>query len=247
MCGRFALNAETDEMIQEFVAAGGDFRDWRPRFSIAPTNKAPIVRELLNDEQLERRLEFAKWDFPRSPYSTAKGPSINARLDKLTTTWAGPLASTRCLVPMTGYFEWVGPKTDRRPQFIHRARAVATSPLLAAAGLYKAVETDQGHELRFVIITDEGRDASGEVHDRMPVFLTPDVWDEWLSPASFTPASRASATVAEARARKESALEAITASGIAVAKTLDYYPVDKKVNNVRTADPFDASLVERVG
>ncbi|TFB53436.1 hypothetical protein E3N94_14715 [Cryobacterium sp. Sr3] len=26
------------------------------------------------------------------------------------------------------------------------------------------------------------RDASGEIHDRMPVFLTPDVWDQWLRP-----------------------------------------------------------------
>ena len=110
-----------------------------------------------------------------------------------------------------------------------------------------AVEADEGHELRFVIITDGGRDASGEIHDRMPVFLTPDLWGEWLSPISFTPASRVSAVVSEDRARKASVLEAITASGISVAKTLSYYSVDKKVNSVRTADPFDASSVERVG
>nr|BFF10355.1 hypothetical protein GCM10025699_16580 [Microbacterium flavescens] len=45
MCGRFALNAKTDEIIREFVADGGDFRDWTPRYSIAPTQIVPIVRE----------------------------------------------------------------------------------------------------------------------------------------------------------------------------------------------------------
>jgi putative SOS response-associated peptidase YedK len=24
-------------------------------------------------------------------------------------------------------------------------------------------------------------DGAGEVHDRMPVFLTPEVWDDWLN------------------------------------------------------------------
>ena len=37
MCGRFANDAETNELIEEFVASGGDYRDWIPRFSIAPT------------------------------------------------------------------------------------------------------------------------------------------------------------------------------------------------------------------
>jgi putative SOS response-associated peptidase YedK len=28
MCGRFAMDAKTDELIQEFVASGGDPQDW---------------------------------------------------------------------------------------------------------------------------------------------------------------------------------------------------------------------------
>lgn len=44
MCGRFALNAKTDELVQEFVAAGGDFKEWTPRYSIAPTPSRPSSR-----------------------------------------------------------------------------------------------------------------------------------------------------------------------------------------------------------
>ena len=30
MCGRFAVNNETNQLVTDFVAEGGDFRDWRP-------------------------------------------------------------------------------------------------------------------------------------------------------------------------------------------------------------------------
>ena len=43
MCGRFANDAKVDEMIQEFVAEGNDYRDWKPQYSIAPTELIPIV------------------------------------------------------------------------------------------------------------------------------------------------------------------------------------------------------------
>ena len=41
MCGRFAMNKETNELIEQFVAEGGRARDWRPSYLVAST---PIVR-----------------------------------------------------------------------------------------------------------------------------------------------------------------------------------------------------------
>jgi putative SOS response-associated peptidase YedK len=45
----------------------------------------------------------------------------------------------------------------------------------------------------YTIITTEARDASGEVHDRMPVFLAPSAWDAWLSPAELDSDDKATA------------------------------------------------------
>ena len=57
---------------------------------------------------------------------------------------------------------------------------------LAAAGIYTPRKDDAGEwYLTVSIITREARDASGEVHDRMPVFLEPGVFDRWLSPAKI--------------------------------------------------------------
>lgn len=82
---------------------------------------------------------------------------------------------------MRGYFEWTGDKTPETPHFLHG------DGLLSAAGLTWSMELPNGEQSRcFVVITREARDASGEVHDRMPAFLTSDTWDAWLTPEKLT-------------------------------------------------------------
>ena len=80
---------------------------------------------------------------------------------------------------MRGYYEWTGDKGDKQPHFIH-----GDGPILAAAGISTARKEERRDEwvVSTAIITREARDRSGELHDRMPAFLTPDVWDEWLNP-----------------------------------------------------------------
>lgn len=51
------MNKETDDLIQEYVARGGDFRDWRPRYNIASTDTVPVIR--LHDGQ--REIAVARW------------------------------------------------------------------------------------------------------------------------------------------------------------------------------------------
>jgi putative SOS response-associated peptidase YedK len=65
MCGRFAMDKKTDDLIVEFVAEGNDFEDWLPRFSIAPTDIAPIIRERKHSDsgEVTRTIESAVWDF----------------------------------------------------------------------------------------------------------------------------------------------------------------------------------------
>lgn len=43
MCGRFAMNKETNEPIEQFIAQGGRAQDWRPSYSVPPTSDAPII------------------------------------------------------------------------------------------------------------------------------------------------------------------------------------------------------------
>jgi putative SOS response-associated peptidase YedK len=231
MCGRFANDAETNDLIEEFVAQGGDLRDWRPRFSIAPTEVVPIVRErAAASGELVRGLEPAEWDF-HPPFLTAKGrPQFNARIETIATNglWKSAFAGNRCIVPMSGYYEWTGEAGDKQPHFLHGER-----PILAAAGLATARKVDGDWVVSTVVVTREARDASGEVHPRMPAFLPREAYDEWLSPAKL--ASDAD------RERMLRLLEAVSAE---VAATLTGYEVDRRVNNSRAVDPADPGLIE---
>lgn len=236
MCGRFAMNKTTDELIREFVADGGRAEDWAGSFSIAPTQTAPIVRERLEGDAVERELVLARWDWDR-PASRPTVPIINARMEKLADRfWVGAFSRSRVIVPMLGYYEWTGEKGSKTPHWIH------SDELLAAAGLAWTTEVAGERRRVFVVVTREARDASGEIHDRMPAFLTRDLWDTWLSPQSLTVAGD---TAASKRNRLQ-LLDELDASSTAVAATMRTHVVDRKVNNVRTADPADPSLIAAV-
>lgn len=59
MCGRYALNKDLDELIQMFVARGGDAKDWEPTYSVPPRMRAPIVRERLHEGEVLRNDDLA--------------------------------------------------------------------------------------------------------------------------------------------------------------------------------------------
>jgi putative SOS response-associated peptidase YedK len=82
----------------------------------------------------------------------------------------------------------------------------------------------------FTVITREARDASGEIHDRMPVFLTPDVRAEWLSAEKLTD--------------EEFALAMLKHASAAIAKTITTYPVSRRVNDVRALTRADTEYGE---
>jgi putative SOS response-associated peptidase YedK len=225
------MNATTDELIREFVAAGSTLGDRRPAFSVAPRTTAPIVRQWAEDDtaELHRDVDGAQWGL-RPSWAKEGGPApINARLEAVATNgmFRSAFAGQRCIVRMSGYFEWEVREDGKQPFFIHSDDAGT----LAAAGLYAREEREE-RKVTFTIITREARDASGEIHDRMPVFLTPDVRDEWLSPEKLTD--------------KESALAMLEHASAAIAKTITTYPVSRRVNNVRTLDRRDETLLEQV-
>lgn len=232
MCGRYALNATATELTQEYGAAIGDSSDWAPSYSIAPTNPVPIVRERLDEAsgELVRTLDVARWDF-RPPFLDERGrPQFNARIERLTTSglWRAAFAGARTLVPMKGYFEWTGRTGDKQPHFLH----AQTGGLLTAAGIYTVRRVGEDWMLSTAIITRPARDASGTIHDRMPVFLGSDVWAEYLDPDKL------------GDAEKEHMLGLLTDESDRMAAAITTYEVDRKVNFVRSVDPSDVSLIE---
>ena len=218
-------------LLRSYAAQPAKAFDWGAVFSIAPRTKAPVVREHIDvDGELQRTLEFARWGF-KPAWAKEKGPRpINARFETAHTNgmFRAGFASSRAVVPMTGYYEWVEMDDGKQPYFVH----AAGGELLHAAGLTTAEQNSDGEwEVSFTIITREAKDAAGEVHDRMPAFLDEELMNEWLAPGKLEK---------DEREHLHGMLGDVSG---AVAASLVTHPVDRAVNNVRTLNRKDSGLI----
>jgi putative SOS response-associated peptidase YedK len=205
MCGRYTLTSH--EQIAEDLQSSLDVSVtadpwWKPRFNVAPTQPAPVVRVHRDGA---RTIELMRWGLvPHWAEPGGKKPPlmINARVESLTAKqmFRDALERKRCLVPADGFFEWVsghgaargaparGDKTAPRPFYFHPR----THQLIAFAGLWARSRDAAGNELHsFTIITTRASDLVRPIHDRMPIVLPPDDHAAWLDPALDIEAARA--------------------------------------------------------
>ena len=105
---------------------------------------------------------------------------FNARSETIATkpAFRAAFRSRRCLVPVAGFYEWTGPKGSRQPMYIYRADGEP----MAIAGLWE--ENDSLGVTSCTIATTEPNEMMSKIHNRMPVILEEDRWDEWLAPDS---------------------------------------------------------------
>lgn len=187
MCGRFAQVLSAEELIQAY---GIDHASPvpTPSWNIAPTQEVAIILESAKTGEVVRRLESARWSLvPR--FATALKsdyPTFNARSETAAekATFRDSVRTMRALVPAGGYYEWQTEGDAKTPYFIHR-----DEPLLSFAALYswwRDPSKAESDESRWVLSTSIlTAPASGElalIHDRVPVFVSPDWWDTWLDP-----------------------------------------------------------------
>jgi putative SOS response-associated peptidase YedK len=212
MCGRFSMGQGTDGIAGKLSVRPLALL---PRFNIAPTQNAPIV---LCDGAREMRL--LRWGL--IPF-WAKDESIgqrmiNARAESLLEkpSFKRPFERQRCLVLADGYYEWQKRGTVKVPfRFTLR-----DGQPFALAGLWDQWHPSDGQPIAtFTIITTAANDLACTVHDRMPVILPPEHYDQWLDPA-VTQGARLTPLL------QPYSSEAMTC-----------YPVSSLVNNARIDDP----------
>ncbi|MBB1042230.1 MAG: SOS response-associated peptidase [Dietzia sp.] len=239
MCGRYSVAISGSALVGDLDLDGVDPGfEWPPAYSVAPRTRAPVIRDRSIGDQRVREASLPTWGF-RPSWAKEKGPRpINARLEGVATNgmFRSAFASARIAVLMTGYYEWQEALEDgkevKNPSYVH----APGDELLLAAGLlaFHREGDDAEWQTTFTIITRTGEDAAGEVHDRMPAFLTPGAWDTWLSPEKI------------AKDQASDLLDLLDAESRAVAATLRTRPVSRAVNNVRTLDRHDAGLIESI-
>lgn len=158
-----------------------------PRYNVAPTQMAPVVRL---DGRGERAGVMLRWGLVPS---WADDPSIGSRLINARgeTVFDKPAfrkaaKDRRCLVPINGFYEWQSVEGQRakRPHWIGRADRAP----LCLAGLWESWKDrgspDSEPVETFTILTTSPNQLMRPLHDRMPVILKAADWAPWLDPAS---------------------------------------------------------------
>ena len=170
MCGRYALDADIDELIERYRAILAE-RETGSSKEIFPTNTQAIV---VDDGK--REIKAAVWGF--APHY-AKRPLINARGETVhqKPTFSKAFFTSRCIVPATSFFEWEKTEDGK----IKRRISVEGQGIFSMAGLLGLFKDKEGRPFEaYTIITIFANEQMEHIHDRMPVILKPEDEDVWL-------------------------------------------------------------------
>lgn len=181
MCGRFALDAPLDALIETFVVTHHRFPDWAPRWNIAPTTMVPLIVDT-TAETKTRIIGPARWSLTPSWSDTleTKYPTFNARSETAATkpTFRDGVKNYRGIIPASGYFEWHTEGRIKTPHYI-----APTDGLFAFAALYSTWGSGANTTVTATILTMDAPAQLLAIHPRSPVALPRDSWDQWLDPA----------------------------------------------------------------
>lgn len=167
MCGRYLLrDAPTGALHSPWQTYWRDVQlEFEgPRYNICPGQKAWVATA--TGTPAHRRA----WGF--KPAWSNFAPVINARAETVFTSKMFRQAARhdRCLILADGFYEPRGPKTQKhRPWYVFE---FGDRRCFAFAG----VLTESG----FAILTCDANEQVGAIHERMPVILPGEHWQQWL-------------------------------------------------------------------
>jgi putative SOS response-associated peptidase YedK len=224
MCGRTTYKLTWEEIIALYrLTLGPAPHNFQPRFNVCPTTTIDAI--VAEDGKLE--LTRARWglipNWWKKPVKELKLATFNARAETVATKpfFRSAFRRKRCLIPVSGYYEWEERPGGKQPWYF---TARDGSPALTIAGLWDEwndPETKAALKSCTMIIT-EPNGFVAEVHDRMPVLLTEEQYDPWLS--------------------GQAGIEFLKP---APNDFLQKWPVSNRVNSSR-ADDDDPTLIEKV-
>lgn len=181
MCGRFSLHlTDLSRLAESLHVSRSGVEVWEPRYNVAPSQLAPVVTG-----ERERRMVLMAWGLvPHFAKGAPRTRPINARAETVAQRpmFREAFKSRRCIVPATGYFEWrVGEDGRKQPFWIHPE---AKDGLLYMAGIWAPPSESSGEQETFAVLTTDAQGAVRDVHDRMPLSLSLEDSECWLTGGS---------------------------------------------------------------
>lgn len=175
MCGRFALATTPFDLAALFGSQ--DIPNFAANYNIAPTNDILMVATGKGDT---RRIMKVRWglvpqwaDVGGKPLFNARGETINQK-----PSFREAYQKRRCIVPANGFYEWQKTDNARTPYYVYRRDETP----FAFAGIWDMKKNPNGEILLSAsIITTAASGKFANIHQRFPVPLEKENWDEWLN------------------------------------------------------------------
>lgn len=185
MCGRFALLSPGETLLATFEVETTplDLAQLGPRYNVAPTQ--PVLAVRTAGPHAQKELTFFRWGLVPSWAQDLKmgARMINARSETVAEkpAFRAAFKRRRCLIPADGFYEWQKQNGRKQPMFIH----LTDQRPFAFAGLWETWQSPDGGELETcTILTTTPNELMEPIHNRMPVILSPEDYDEWLHPGT---------------------------------------------------------------
>ncbi len=139
-------------------------------------------------------LQLASWglvpEWVKSPDQamSMKSATLNARAESIfqKPAFAESMVNRRCLVFLTGFFEWQAVGKNKYPFFIH----CPERPIIPMAGIFShdplKISTNE-KDMTFSIVTVQANALMSKIHNtkqRMPLILKDDQLSAWMAPES---------------------------------------------------------------
>ena len=149
-------------------------------YNVAPRQQAWIIRKEESNEKSPAQAQW--WLIPNwVKEESYKYSMFNARSENAAKSPAfrGPFRSQRCVVPITGFYEWVNRNGQKQPYFVH---APSENGLLLA-GLWDRWHDPSTREPldSFTILTTDVVPGLKFLHHRQPVMLSKSDAETWLN------------------------------------------------------------------
>jgi len=176
VCGRFSITGDLDFYAEYFGVDEVLAERLEPNWNVAPTDPVYVILE----RDGTRALGSMPWGLVPHWAKDTKSIHINARAETVATTAAfrESFSRRRCLIPADGFYEWEPKDVGRTPHWVYRADG---HPMVFA-GIWASrldAATDSWQRT-CSIVTTGAEGVISSIHDRMPVALSPEMWDAWL-------------------------------------------------------------------
>ena len=182
MCGRAYETYTEEELSFQYLNRRPLRLDgFRRNYNLAPTQRSPVV--LVRDGQ--RTIELFRWGLIPSWAERIEAAEqyslINARGEDITEkrSYAQAYRRRRCIVPLSGFYEWQRGGSRKRPFAVRRT----DQGILSVAGIWEHWHrAGQAPIQSFSIVTTRANTVVADIHPRMPVILDARDFGLWLDP-----------------------------------------------------------------